>query len=216
VTSVIPVTLSVSESKSDTRSESFEDCGDSGWQKVGVRDVGPKTHDFTVSSTGPKINLTVENIPKDYFKLFLTENLVQGFVDETNTYANNSIVSKQLSPYSVWSKWKDVTVTEFWCFLATVINMGIIGLQNMKDYWSQEWSYHVPFSNYIFSRDRFIQIFWMLHLSPTPQTTGPLARTKTILCRLKAIDANKKSMTHLQFRWKLVEQLSADRMTVLG
>jgi hypothetical protein len=102
------------------------------------------------TSTRPKIHLTVENTPKDYFKLFLTENLVQGFVDETenlvqgfvdetNTYANNSILSKQLILRSIWSTWKDVTVTEFWCFLATVtINMGILGLPNMKDYWSQE------------------------------------------------------------------------------
>jgi hypothetical protein len=60
-----------SESKSDT-SESFDYCDDSGWQKVGVRDIGPKRHGFTATSTGPKINLTVENIPKDYFKLFLT------------------------------------------------------------------------------------------------------------------------------------------------
>jgi hypothetical protein len=81
-----------SESESDT-SGSFEECSDSEWQKVGVRDVGPKRHDFTVTSTGPKINLTVESTPYDYFKLFLTENLVQGFVDETNRYANNSIVS---------------------------------------------------------------------------------------------------------------------------
>jgi hypothetical protein len=78
------------ESKSDT-SESFEYCDDSGWQKVGVRDVGPKRHEFTATNTGPKINLTIENTPKDYFKQFLTENLVQGFVDETNTYTNNSI-----------------------------------------------------------------------------------------------------------------------------
>jgi hypothetical protein len=104
-----------------------------------LRDVGPKRHCFTATSTGPKINLAVENTPKDYFKLFMTENLVQGFVDKTNTYANNSIVSKQLSPCSIWPTWKDVTVTEFWRFLATVIiNMGIIGLPNMKDYWSQE------------------------------------------------------------------------------
>jgi hypothetical protein len=126
-------------------------------------------------------------------------------------------VSKQLSPRSIWSTWKDVTVTEFWCFFTTVIiNMDIIGLPNMKDYWSQEWSYHVPFSNYIFSRDRFMQIFWTLQLSPTPPTTGPLTMTKTILYRLKAIDANKKPMTHLQFRRKFVEELSADRMTVRG
>jgi hypothetical protein len=69
VTSVIPVTLSVRESKSDT-SESIEDCDDSGWQKVGVRDVGPKRHDVTVTSTGPKINFTVENTPKDYLNCF--------------------------------------------------------------------------------------------------------------------------------------------------
>jgi hypothetical protein len=139
---------------------------------------------------------------------------VQGFVDETNTYANNSIVSKQLSPRSIWSTCKDVTVTEFWCFLATVIiNMGITGLPNMKDYWSQEWSYHVPFFNYIFSRDRFMQIFWTIQLSPKPPTTGPLTRTKTMLYRLKAIDANKKPTTHLQFRRKLVED---DRMAVCG
>jgi hypothetical protein len=50
-----------------------------------LRGVRPKRHGFTAISTGPKINLTVENTPKDYFKLFLTENLVQGFVDETNT-----------------------------------------------------------------------------------------------------------------------------------
>jgi hypothetical protein len=88
-----------SDSKSDIN-ETFEYCDDSGWQKVGVRDAGPKRHDFTASSTGPKINLTTENTPKDYFKLFLTENPVQGFVDETNTYTNNSIASKQLSPHS--------------------------------------------------------------------------------------------------------------------
>jgi hypothetical protein len=161
--------------------------------------------------------LIIENTPKDYFKLFLTENFVQEFVDETNTYANNSIASRQLSPRSVWSTWKDVTVTEFWCFLATVIiNMGIIELPNMKDYWSQEWSYHVPFFSYVFSRDRFMQIFWMLQLSPTPPPTGPLTRTKTMLYRLKEVDANKKPTTHLQFRRKLVEELSADRMAVQG
>jgi hypothetical protein len=36
------------------------------------------------------------------------------------------------------------------------------------------------------------------------------------LYRLKAIDANKKPMTHLQFRWKLVEVLPADRIPVRG
>jgi hypothetical protein len=37
-----------------------------------------------------------------------------------------------------------------------------------------------------------------------------------MLYRLKAIDANKKPTTNLQFRQKLVEELSADRMAVRG
>jgi hypothetical protein len=51
----------------------------------------------------------------------------------------------------------------------------------------------------------------MLELSPKPPTTGPLTRTKTMLYRLKAIDANKKPTTNLQFRRKLelVDELSA-------
>jgi hypothetical protein len=77
-------------------------------------------------------------------------------------------------------------------------------------------AYHVPFYNYIFSRDRFMQIFWMLQLSPTPPTTGPLTRAKTMLYRLKAIDAKKKPTTNLKFRRKLFEKLSADRMAVRG
>jgi hypothetical protein len=56
----------------------------------------------------------------------------------------------------------------------------------------------------------------MLHLSPKPPTTRPLTRTKTITYRIKAIDVNKKLITHLQFRQKVVEELSADRMTVRG
>jgi hypothetical protein len=50
----------------------------------------------------------------------------------------------------------------------------------------------------------------MLQLSPKPPTTGLLTGTKTMLYRLKAIDANKKPTTNLQFRRKLVEELSAD------
>jgi hypothetical protein len=56
----------------------------------------------------------------------------------------------------------------------------------------------------------------MLQLSPKPPNTGPLTRTKTMLYRLKAIDANKKPTTNLQFRRKLVAELSVDRMAVRG
>jgi hypothetical protein len=129
-----------------------------------------KRHGFTATSTGPKINLTVENTPKEYFKLFLTENLVQGFADEANTYANNSIVSKQLSPCFISSTWKDVRVTEFWCFLATVIiNMGIIGLPYMNNYWSYNGHIMYHFSITYFQETDLCKYFGCFSFPPHHQ-----------------------------------------------
>jgi hypothetical protein len=61
--------------------------------------------------------------------------------------------------------------------LATVIiNMVIIGLPNMKDYWSQEWSYHVPFFQlHIFKRQIYANIS---DASDFPQTTNYMTTNK--------------------------------------
>jgi hypothetical protein len=72
------------------------------------------------------------------------------------------------------------------------------------------------FSITYFQETDLCKIFWMLQLSPMPPTIGPLTRTKTMIYRLKAIDSNKKPTRNLQFRRKLVEELSADRMAVRG
>jgi hypothetical protein len=52
---VIPVILSGNLSvrvRAKDSSKSFEEWDDAGWLRVGVRDVGPNLHDFTVTSTG--------------------------------------------------------------------------------------------------------------------------------------------------------------------
>jgi hypothetical protein len=69
------------------------------------------------------------------------------------------------------------------------------------------------FQLHIFKRQIYANI---LDASHFPHTTNyrTTNKEKTILCRLKAIDANKKPTTHLLFRRKLVEVLSADRMAV--
>jgi hypothetical protein len=107
VTSVIPVTLSVRERAKVIQVRALKIAMIQGGKRL-VLDVGPKRHDVTVTSTGPKINFTVENTPKDYLKLFLTQNLVQGFADETNMYANNSSQqTAELAFYLVNMKGRD-------------------------------------------------------------------------------------------------------------
>ena len=46
-----------------------------------------------------------------------------------------------------------------------VINMGVIQLPELEAYWSTNWTGNIPFFGPVFSRSRFEQIFWMLHVS---------------------------------------------------
>jgi hypothetical protein len=71
------------------------------------------------------------------------------------------------------------------------------------------------FQLHIFKRQIYANI---LDDSAFPQTTNyrTTNKDKTMLYRLKAIDANKKPTTNLQFRRKLIEELFANRMAVRG
>jgi hypothetical protein len=46
----------------------------------------------------------------------------------------------QLSPSSILSMRSDVSVPEVKAFLGIIINMGLIPLPDIKDYWSSEWT----------------------------------------------------------------------------
>ena len=43
--------------------------------------------------------------------------------------------------------------------------MGLIELPELEAYWSTNWTGHIPFFGSVFSRNRFEQIFWLLHVS---------------------------------------------------
>ena len=51
--------------------------------------------------------------------------------------------------------------------------MGLIQLPTLESYWSSSWTGNIPFFSKAFTRNRFEQIFWMLHVSrDDPQNPG--------------------------------------------
>ena len=70
-----------------------------------------------------------------------------------------------LWPRSRFANWQPLSATEFEGFLAITLNMGIIELPEIEDYWKTSWSSEVPFFTSVMRRDRFEQIFWLLHTS---------------------------------------------------
>lgn len=85
-------------------------------------------------------------------------------VQETNRYAWEKIANTQpLLEQSVWKSWEDVTVPEFKAFLGVLMNMALDPKPDIKEYFSQDILNKMPFFPSVFSRTKFLQIFWMLH-----------------------------------------------------
>jgi hypothetical protein len=57
----------------------------------------------------------------------------------------DNISELQLSPRSNWSRWSDVSVIEVKAFLGLIINVDLIPLPNIKDYWSNERTTQINF-----------------------------------------------------------------------
>lgn len=69
----------------------------------------------------------------------------------------------QVSRCSLYRNWAPVTEKEMKGFVAIILNMGLDQRKYLKDYWSTLES-DMPFYRSVFSRDRFLQIFGMLHI----------------------------------------------------
>ena len=102
--------------------------------------------------------------PEECFSLFFDDNLWQYLVDKTNEYAAKKLSEMTIRPRSLYRKWVPVTVTEMKAFLGVILNIGIIQLSCLKDYWNTDDLTDMPFFRSVFSRDRFFQNFGMLHV----------------------------------------------------
>ena len=75
-----------------------------------------------------------------------------------------------MPPRSRLRKWVPLTIVELLGFLAIIINMGVITVPTLEDYWKTSWLANIPFFSRVMARDRFELIFWMLHCSHSNTT----------------------------------------------
>ena len=101
----------------------------------------------------------------------MTISLWRYLVDTTNEYARSRIGRMPPQCRSLFRWWRDVTVEEMKAFVGVIINMGMLKLTDIKEYWSTHTTTNLPFFRRVFSRDRFLQIYWMLHVGDLSSTT---------------------------------------------
>lgn len=73
----------------------------------------------------------------------------------------------KLTQRSRFQRWTPLTLEELNGFLAIVLNMGVVKVPEIEDYWKTSWESQITFFSRVMPRDRFELIFWMLHISHT-------------------------------------------------
>jgi len=103
-----------------------------------------------------------ERTPVSVVRTFFTEEILNLITDQTNIYGKGK---KRSNNQMKTNNWKDVSKKDIELFLGLIILMGVNNLPNMKLYWSKDMVFRNTFISSIMSRNRFLQIFYNLHLA---------------------------------------------------
>ena len=108
---------------------------------------------FTQRNVGP-VDIPNRNAkPIEYFFLFITDNIVDILVRETNRYSDNFLLGKEDwmrdHPRSTYLRWKRMTSERMRKFLALSLCMGLVRIKNVKDYWNTDPTTRQPFHSSI-------------------------------------------------------------------
>ena len=159
----------------DDGSTSDDDAQSSGWRAWRANDTDFPHHSFTANNVGPNLQSTPES-ELECFQNFITDELLIEIVVATNAFATIRISNRHFTKNSVWHAWKDLTLLELKAYIGVVLKMALVEKPDVKDYFSRKWTEYCPFFLDVFSRRRFLQIHWMLHVQPPVPSTAPVTR----------------------------------------
>ena len=103
----------------------------------------------------------------DFFRLFITPQMVRAVVTHTNTYALVKVGTRGYSKGYVDKEgfWKKTSDAEILKFIALLIYFGLVKVGGTKDrYWSTKTLYHGLWARRILSRDRYKALGAFLHV----------------------------------------------------
>lgn len=93
--------------------------------------------------------------PTDYYRLYLSDDLVEHFVTETNRYASQTIVT--IGPQKQFTrlkKWREADSPEMKKFIGLVLLTGLVSKPSLESYWSTLPILYVPIFSQIMPRNR--------------------------------------------------------------
>ncbi|XP_025205105.1 piggyBac transposable element-derived protein 4-like [Melanaphis sacchari] len=130
--------------------------------------------------------LLVNNEPYDYFKLFLTDDILNCMVLETNRNAEQYLKSIRLSRSSRFHSWEPITLEDMTKFIGLLLWMGVVKYPTISDYWSKAERYENNVASKIMSRNKFELIlrFWHFADNETSDRSDRLYKIRNILDKI--------------------------------
>ncbi|CAF1656880.1 unnamed protein product, partial [Adineta ricciae] len=103
--------------------------------------------------------------PIDCYRHFITDEIINLMVHETNRYAQQHLQAQELAQRSKALQWKPTTHEEMLKFLGIIIEMGLVRMSRVNYYWSKSKLYGSEVIQNTMSRDKFELLLKFYHFS---------------------------------------------------
>ena len=112
-------------------------------------------------------SLTEDNTidPIDCYRHFITDEIIDLMVHETNRYAEQYLQTHEITSRSKFRQWKATTDQEMLKFLGIIIHMGLVQMSKLSHYWSSSQLYGSQIIRNSMSRERFESLLKFWHFS---------------------------------------------------
>lgn len=136
-------------------------------------------------------DVSTEN-PFELFSMFLSDDVIDFMVTETNRFANQCLSKKSRNNEKLF-QWTDTNDNEMRKFLAILMLMGIDRLPDMRLYWSNDDMFANAFIKRMMPRDRFITIlnFWHFANNENGDSSNRIYKIEKLLnmllCNFRAV-----------------------------
>ena len=109
---------------------------------------------------------------QDFFKLYITDQIIDHIAIQTNLYAQQFIEQYQnnLRPHSLVQQWKATDRAEKLTLLAVFILMGIVQKPTFAMYWPKDSLISIPIFSQIITRHRSLVHMRFLHFADNKNT----------------------------------------------
>ncbi|CAF1139447.1 unnamed protein product [Rotaria magnacalcarata] len=126
--------------------------------------------------------------PIDCYRYFITDEIINLIVRETNRYAEQHLETHELTKRSKNLQWKPTSHEEMLKFLGIIIEMGLVQMPKVDYYWSKSKLFGSEVIQNTMSRDRFELLLKFYHFSNNQEQHADqdrLFKLKSLLDLLK-------------------------------